>query len=146
MVTATKKSILSSLTLDTSHKPTTIDTATHRRNNLLTKLDEQVLIAQAMLKGEEYFGKKTVKETDEDGNVSTVTVPKQVRKWFYENNEQWFLEVKYGNKVLQLAKDKTAIVVGKLDDMISVIEQIKQAVLAKELDNAIDAVATKKVK
>ena len=56
------------------------------------------------------------------------------------------MEIKYGNKVLQLAKDKTAIVVGKLDNMIGVVEQIKQAVLAKELDNAIDAVATKKVK
>jgi len=73
-------------------------------------------------------------------------VPKQVRKWFYENNGQWFLEIKYGNKVLPLAKDKTAIIVGKLDEMISVIEQIKQAALAKELDSAIDIVATKKVK
>lgn len=146
MATATKKSILGALKLDVSKKPEKIDTATHRRNNLLAKLDEQILIAQALLKSEVYFGKKTVKETDEDGNISTVTVPKQVRKWFYENNGQWYLEIKYGNKVLELAKDKTAIVVGKLDDMISVIEQIKQAVLAKELDGAIDAVATKKAK
>lgn len=69
-----------------------------------------------------------------------------MRKWFYENNGQWFLEIKYGNRVLQLAKDKTAIIVGKLDDMIAVIEQIKQAVLAKELDSAIDAVVTRKAK
>lgn len=146
MATATKKSILSALTLDTSKKPAQIDTATHRRNNLIAKLDEQILIAQAMLKGEEYFGKKTVKQTDEDGNVTTTTAPKQIRKWFYENNGQYFLEIKYGNKVLQLAKDKTAIVVEKLDDVADVIEQVKQAVLAKELDNAIDAVATKKAK
>lgn len=105
MVTTAKKSILSTLKIDKSQKPTKIDTATHRRNNLIAKLDEQILIAQAMLKGEEYFDKKTVKETDEDGNVSINTAPKQVRKWFYENNEQWFLEIKYGNKVLQLAKE-----------------------------------------
>ncbi len=140
MATATKKGILSSLNLDVSQKPTTIDTATHRRNNLLAKLDEQILIAQAMLKGEEYFGKKAVRETDEDGEVTTTFVPKRVRKWFYENNGQWFLEIKYGNKVLQLAKDKSAIVVDKLEDMIDVIEQVKQAVLAKELDNAINIV------
>lgn len=146
MVTTTKKSILSSFKLDASQKPTKIDTATHRRNNLLAKLDEQILIVQAMLKGEEYFGKKAVRETDEDGEVTTTFVPKRVRKWFYENNGQWFLEIKYGNKVLQLAKEKSAIVVGKLEDMTGIIEQVKQAVLAKELDNAIDAVATKKAK
>ena len=140
MVTATKKSILGALKLDASQKPTKIDTVTHRRNNLLAKLDEQILIAQAMLKGEEYFGKKTVKETDEDGEVTTTYVPKRVRKWFYENNGQWFLEIKYGNKVLQLAKDKGSIVVGKLEDMTGIIEQVKQAVLAKELDNAINMV------
>ena len=84
--------------------------------------------------------------TDEDGNVTTTTAPKQVRKWFYENNGQWYLEIKYGNKILQLAKDKTAIVVEKLDGIISIIEQVKEAVLAKELDNAISAVATRKAK
>ena len=146
MVTVTKKNILSTLKFDKSQKPTRIGTTSHRRNNLIVKLDEQILIAQTMLKGKEYFGKKTVKETDEDGNVSTITIPKQVRKWFYKNNEQWFLEIKYGNKVLQLAKDKTAIVVEKRDDIISIIEQVKEAVLAKELDNAINALATKKAK
>ena len=52
----------------------------------------------------------------------------------------------FRNQVLQLAKDKTAIVVEKLEDISNTIEQVKQAVIANELDSAITAVATRKSK
>lgn len=134
------KSILSTFNLSESLKRKVVDKPTVRRNKLLTKLDEQILAAQAALNGEEYFGKKTVTETDEDGNKTSTTVPKRVNKWFYTNDgSEWFLEIKYGNRVLQLAKDKTAIVVGALDNMVTVLEQVKEAVAAKELDQAIEA-------
>ena len=140
MVRQASKSILSTFNLAESLKRKVVDKPTVRRNKLLAKLDEQILAAEAAIKGEEYFGKKNVTETDEDGNKTTTTVPKRVNKWFYTNNgTEWFLEIKYGNRVLQLAKDKTAIVVGALDNMVAVIEQVKEAVAAKELDQAIEA-------
>lgn len=88
--------------------------------------------------------KKTVTEIDEDGNKTTSTVPKRINKWFYTNNgTDWLLEIKYGNRILPLAKDKTAIVVGDLANMVAVLEQVKVAVVAKELDKAIEAALTK---
>ena len=61
-------------------------------------------------------------------------------KWFYTNNgTEWLLEIKYGNRVLQLAKDEAAIVVGDLANMVTVLEQVKEAVTGKELDKAIEA-------
>lgn len=141
MVKQVAKSILSTFNLSESLKRKVLDKPTVRRNKLLAKLDEQILAAQAALNGEEYFGKKTITETDEDGTKTTTTVPKRVNKWFYTNNgTEWLLEIKYGNRVLQLAKDKTAIVVGDLANMVTVIEQVKVAVEAKELDNVIEAV------
>ena len=140
MVRQAAKSILSTFNLSESLKRKVVDKPTVRRNKLLAKLDEQILAVQAALKGEEYFGKKNVTETDEDGNKTTTIVPKRVNKWFYTNDgTEWFLEIKYGNRVLQLAKDKTAIVVSALDNMVVVIEQVKEAVTAKELDKAIEA-------
>jgi len=50
------------------------------------------------------------------------------------------LELKYGNRILPLAKDKTAIVVGALENMVAVIEQVKEVVAAKELDKTIETV------
>lgn len=139
------KSILSSFNLSKSQKQRTVDKTTQRRTKLLAKLDEQILVAQAALKDEEYFGVKAVSETDEDGNKTSTTAQKRVRKWFYTNDgDEWYLEVKYGNRILQLAKDKTAIVVGALDNMVAVITQVKEAVLANELDNAIEAALSKK--
>ncbi len=136
--------ILSTLDLSASKKQNVTDKASQQRSKLLKKLDEQVLAVQAALKGEEYFGKKTVKKTDEEGNQITVTVPKRVKKWFYTNNgTEWYFEVRYGNRVLQLAPNKTAITVGELTDMVAVIEKVKEAVIAKELDKAIAAVATR---
>lgn len=145
MVRQAAKSILSTFNLAESLKRKVVDKPTVRRNKLLAKLDEQILAVHAALNGEEYFGKKNATETDEDGNKTTTSVPKRVNKWFYTNNgTEWFLEIKYGNRVLQLAKDKTAIVVGALDNMVAVIEQVKEAVAAKELDNVIEAVASRK--
>lgn len=145
MVKQTAKSILSTFNLSESLKRKIVDKPTVRRNKLLAKLDEQILAVQAALKGEEYFGKKNVTETDEDGNKTTTTVPKRVNKWFYTNDgTEWFLEIKYGNRVLQLAKDKTAIVVGALDNMVAVLEQVKEATAAKELDKAIEAAFSSK--
>lgn len=87
---------------------------------------------------------RTVSETDEDGTTTTTTAPKCANKWFYTNNGvDWLLEIKYGNRVLQLAKDKTAIVVDGLEKLVTVLKQVKQAVTAKELDKAIQAILVK---
>ena len=142
---AAQSGILGNLELTASTKGAPVDTATARRNKVIAKLDEQLQIAEAVLRGEEYAKMKTVKKTDEEGNQVTVTVPKRVNKWFYTNNgDDWYLEVKYGNRTLELAKGKSAIAVGKLDNMAAVIEQVKQAVAAGELDAAIAVVADKK--
>ena len=144
--TAAQHSILSSLDLTASQKRAATDKSIARRGKVLAKLDEQVRIAEAAIKGEEYFSKKTVRKTDEDGNQVTVTVPKRVNKWFYTNNgNDWFLEVKYGNRALELAKGKSAIAVGGLDQIETVIDQVKQAIVAGELDSAISDAAEKKV-
>jgi len=142
----TTKSILSAFTLSASKKQNVTDKPAQRRNKLLAKLDEQILVAEAMLKGDEYFGAKTRIERNEDGEITRHKEPKRVNKWFYTNNgNDWYFEVKYGNRVLQLAKDKTTIDVGALDKMVVVIEQVKRAVIANELDDAITAVASKKI-
>lgn len=140
-----QSNILGGLDLTASVKGGPVDKAVVRRNKVIAKLDEQLQIAEAALKGDEFFKKRTVKKTDEEGNQVTVTVPKRVNKWFYTNNgNDWYLEVKYGNRTLELAKGKTAITVGKLDNVAAVIEQVKQAVAAGELDAAIAIAAERK--
>jgi len=145
MARAENKSILATLTLTTSKKNAAVDKTEFRRSNLLKKLNEQELLAEAMLKGDGFFGEKYIRSVDEDGEVTKTLVKKRINKWFFENNGEWFLEIKYGNKTLQLVNDKTAILVGKLENLKIVIGKVKQAVIAKELDFAIvDVLKAKK--
>ena len=47
------------------------------------------------------------------------------------------MEVRYGNKALELAEGKTAIAIQSKDKIVRTIEKIIEAVIAKELDTAI---------
>ena len=53
------------------------------------------------------------------------------------------LSVRYGTKVLELAKGKVAVEVGGEKDLVPTLELIKTAVLNGELDTQIDAAALK---
>jgi len=49
------------------------------------------------------------------------------------------LNIRYGAKLIELAKGKTAIEVTSADDLIKTLEIVKNAVDAGELDNQIEA-------
>ncbi len=51
--------------------------------------------------------------------------------------------MRYGSKVLALAKGKFAVEVAHEKDLAKILDAIKTAALAGELDSAIDAAATK---
>ena len=60
--------------------------------------------------------------------------------------EDEFLEIRYANKALELAKGKTAIVIPTKDKIVSTIELAIQAVEEKELDSSIAKIAEEKKK
>ncbi|MDD2545750.1 MAG: hypothetical protein PHI55_05640 [Burkholderiaceae bacterium] len=51
--------------------------------------------------------------------------------------------MRYGSKVIELAKGKNAVEVANVDELISTLELIKTAVEAGELDDAINAASDK---
>ena len=63
--------------------------------------------------------------------------------WFVAENGKLVLSVRYGTKVLELAKGKWAVEVGSEKDLLPVLETLKGAVLAGELDTQIDAASDK---
>ena len=137
---AAAKSILSGFELSDTRRSVIPDRAAERRAKLLSGLEQQRAAAEATQEGKEYFGTREVWKTNEQGEKVKTTEQKRFKKWFYTNDgEIWYLEVRYGNKPLQLAQGKTAIVVGTKDKLVSVIEKVMEAVKAKELDEAIAA-------
>jgi hypothetical protein len=134
-------STLSSLKLVAARKPARPSALVQRRCKLSNKLWEQLQLAQAQAVGESYAPtrQRVIKDL-ETGVRREVTVPKRIRPWwFVAENGRVCLSVKYGSRVMELAKGKGAVEVAGPQELIKTLEAIKLAVEAGELDSVIDA-------
>jgi hypothetical protein len=69
----------------------------------------------------------------------TVEAVKRVKEWFWINDAGKInLAVRYGSKVLELAKGKNAIELASGDELIAALHALKAAALAGELDVQIE--------
>ena len=136
---------LSTLKLTTQQKPTQMTVVQIRRNKLSKRLVEQIDLAKALQAGVQFTPTKFRTVVDsETGLRKQVEINKRVKAWwFVAENGKLSLCVRYGTKVLELAKGKHAVEVGAEKDLLNVLEVIKTAVLAGELDAAILTAADK---
>jgi hypothetical protein len=81
---------------------------------------------------------------DDDGVRRSVEVPKRVRAWWWNSEGgKISLNVRYGARVVELAKGKSTIEVAAPTDLIPTLELIKRAVEAGELDKEIETASIK---
>ena len=136
---------LSSLKLSAAVKPSSIPTVQMRREKLIKRIWEQCELAKAQQSGTSFTPIKfrTIKDTD-TGHRKQVETPKRVKPWWFTTESgKLALSVRYGTKVLELAKGKVAVEVGGEKDLVPTLELITTAVLNGELDTQIDAAANK---
>ena len=138
-------SALTGLKLTATHKPTHMSPVQQRRNKLAKRLWEQIELAKAQQTGTVFAAKKFRTITDaETGLRKQVETNKRVKAWwFVADNGKLVLSVRYGTKVLELAKGKWAVELAGEKDLVPVLETLKGAVLAGELDGQIDAASDK---
>ena len=136
---------MSTLKLTAAQKPTQMSPVQQRRNKLAKRLWEQMELAKAQQAGTQYTATKFRTITaNETGLRKQVETNKRVKAWwFVADNGKLSLSVRYGTKVLELAKGKHAVEVGAEKDLVGVLDVIKAAVLAGELDTAIENAANK---
>jgi hypothetical protein len=137
-------STLNALKLSTAKKSLNTTPVVHRRNKLGKKLWEQIQLAQANLAGKQFTTTRFQTVRDEDGVRRSVEVPKRVRAWWWNSdNGKISLNVRYGARVVELAKGKSTIEVAAPTDLIPTLELIKRAVEAGELDTQIETASIK---
>jgi hypothetical protein len=118
--------------------------AVQRRNKLNKKIAEQIQLAQAHLAGTNYTGTRLRTIRDDDGIRRMVEVPKKVRAWWWNaENGKIALNVRYGARVVEITKGKTAVEVATPNDLIPTLELIKKAVDAGELDIQLETASVK---
>ena len=136
---------LASLKLTSAVKPTNVPAIQVRRNKLARRLWEQMELAKAQLAGEQFTVTKFRSVTSADTGLRTqVEVQKRIKQWWFTaENGKLALSVRYGARMLELAKGKFAVEIASDKELVPTLELIKAAVLNGELDTAIDAASTK---
>lgn len=133
---------LASLKLVAAKKPVNQPPVVQRRNKLSNKVFEQIQLARAHSVGESYSPTKQKTMTNADGDRVTLTVPKRIKPWwFVAENGKCCVAIRYGAKIIELAKGKTAIEVSGPEALIDALEAVNAAVLAGELDAQIESVS-----
>jgi len=138
-------STLNTLKLTDAKKPNQVPQVLQRRNKLAKRVWQQIELAKAHEQGTQFritkFKSYTDSETGLRKQIETQILVKQW--WFTTDAGKLAISVRYGSKVLELAKGKYAVEVAHEKDLAKTLDAIKTAVLAGELDSAIDAAASK---
>ncbi len=134
-------STIASLKLVASKKSRSLSPIQQRRNKLAAKIHEQWELCTAKQAGTIYAPRRLRTITNpQTGERATVETVKRVKEWFWiSESGKIMLSVRYGSKTLELAKGKNAIELATGDELIAVLERLKAAVLAGELDAQIEA-------
>ena len=137
-------STLNNLKLTAETKPQHIAPVQQRRNKLSHRLWEQIQLAKSQVDGTEFVLKKYRSFKDQEtGLRKQIEVPKRIRPWWFVSaNGKVCISIKYGTSVLELAKGKPSVEIDSPQDLIKVLEAIKGAVEAGELDGQIEIAST----
>jgi hypothetical protein len=136
---------LAGLKLTAQQKPTHITAVQVRRNKLAKRLWEQMELAKAQQAGAVYAPAKLRSVRDsETGLRKQIETSKRVKAWWFTaDNGKLAVSVRYGTRLIELGKGKFAVEVGSDKDLLPVLEVLKAAVLAGELDTQIEAASVK---
>jgi hypothetical protein len=130
-------SALAKLNLKTVQRTVKQDPILARREKLVAAIEEQGRVLAAMLAGDEYTVKSKRWQTNEAGERLRVEHEKRVRAWFFEQDAGFYVQCRYGSRVLSINGKSNAVFVDKLDDVAGVLDAFKQAAKTGELDSAV---------
>ena len=134
-------SAFNGLKLVAAKRPIAASPIVLRRNKLANQLWEQIELARASAEGKTFAPIRMRMVKDKlTGERRTVEAAKRIKQWwFVAENGRVCLQVRYGTRVLELAKGKNSIEVGSGSELLAVLETVKKSVELGELDTQIEA-------
>ncbi len=136
-------SALANLKLVAAKRAVQLSPVIQRRNKIALRISEQIAFAQAKLDGKLYAPMKQRRVKDAaTGEITTVDVAKRVKEWWFTaDSGKLCVSLRYGAKVIDIAKGKTAVEVASDEELVATLEVLKQAVESGELDSQIETVS-----
>lgn len=136
-------SALTQLKLIAAKRPVQMSPVIARRSKVAMRIGEQISLAAAMQEGKTYAPTKQRKVTDaETGESTTISVSKRIKCWWFAAADgKLCVQLRYGAKVVEIAKGKTAVELATADQLVSVLTTLKAAVEGGELDAQLESAA-----
>ena len=108
-----------------------------RRQKLIVKLEEQQKVLEHHIKGERYAVTRPKWMQNDRGERVLVQKQHIIRPWFFERDGGYYLQVKYGTRILSVDGVHNAIFVEAISDLRGVLSEPIAATKVGELDGAI---------
>ena len=119
---------LADVKLVSAVRPTFQDPVALKRTKFISRVSEQLEIANLLIRGEQ------IPITSFHDPVS-LKRPRKVSPWWWtEKDGKYLMAIKYGTKVIELAKGKSAVQAETLEQIIEVLKSLKLATSNGELD------------
>jgi hypothetical protein len=130
-------SVLAKLTLKTVNRQVQKDPVIARRDKLCEALELQMQVLDAALRGEDHKvdGQKWM--TNDTGERVQVNTQRKARAWFFQQDGGWYVQCRYGSRILNIYGKSNAVFVDKLEDVAGVLQAFKNAAESGELDKAV---------
>lgn len=128
---------LAKLNLKTVQRVIQKDPVIARREKLIAGIAEQKLVLEAMLRGETYAVPVKRWRNNEAGERMQVEDTKRIRPWWFEQDNGWYVQVRYGSRVLNISGKNNSVFVPQLQDIAAVLDAFQSAAEAGELDKAV---------
>lgn len=108
-----------------------------RRDKLVAGLKEQKLVHAATVKNEDHRIEKTKWMTNEHGERVLTRTMRRVRPWFFEQDGGWYVQCRYGARVIAPDGKNNAVFVKTLKEVEAVLDALLAAAASGELDTAL---------
>ena len=132
---------LAKLTFKTVDRSSKRDPIIARRDKLVAGLKEQKLVHAAALKKEDHRVERHKWMTNDIGERVMIKTHRRVRPWFFEQDSGWYVQCRYGARVIAADGTNNAVFVKSLAEVITVLDALLNAAAAGELDTGITRVA-----
>ena len=132
--------LLKTLKLTRYQRNSTHNPVLQRRIKLAAGISEQMLLAE----NPNYKSHSVCTVADDSGELRTVEVNKRVLRWWRVDVDGTVeLTVRYGSRVLELAKGMDAVELASTDELVGVLEQFKAAAERGEMDDMVSCTVGK---
>jgi hypothetical protein len=128
---------LAKLTFKTVSKSIPRDPVIARRDKVIAALEEQALVLAAFLEGQDHVKLRSKWMINDQGERVLVKTQRRVKPWFFTQDGGWYVQCRYGARVISVDGKNNAVFVNTLKDVAPVLDAFVAAATAGELDTVL---------